>query len=1009
MKKRLLMQLLAAFCVVGAYAYNAGDYIYTNTAKYKATSENLVANGTFSEGAGGFDGWFDENGNELNSAAWAVTTNAGPHGENVLESLTGAPEGTNICVSNVWTGMTGFYTISYWIKGVAATTSTTTRGASNYLDFFVNSDGSVIKTGARQVADVVSYNTEWTQVIDTVEMHTGDYLVFLSSKLSTGTQITDFQINQVVEVYDTRVMERLVDYAEKLAAEPDLSNGKDDFEGLIGILKENLADPTQSESLETMEALMEQFNEALIEYLDMNSCDTYSGDWSTRKSENWNNLNNANFDGKWYTIGSRWGFSSNGVDRAHAWGDLQADGTPYPYVGYLERPENDGYVLSAGIQRGNNMNLGAVGVRVERTDLGPGKYFIAIEAQEVAASNNKAPYGENHNLVFEGPSLFVGGDTIVMRPATEVELENIAAGLDTKRYTETSDTLNGYYWKRYFMIGEVKEGETVQAGFIFPGYNDNRGGRASLRNPMFRMIGKPQLDFDFEVAVKEVIVQQVALKERLDNYRTDVAGYMWEKDSLERAYAVAQPLYDNSVTIVNPETGVSTLEITKENVALLGTLKNRDGLVGELLEQVNAMNRAKNWVISSNAIQDELKETVAYGQTSLDNPLTAGAPADLKAALQTAIAEGQALIDGISEVNQGEEFRAAIKKIIAAKEAYDVSVASRNYPGPIAIENASFEKNSGNITTATPFTNNGWNYTAAGTFKQWQFGTSDWFDGGHNCNQWRGSAVVPAGKAQQTVTLTQPGLYEYRAQAYACNDNIAQHLALATIIYDDEDVAIDTTYNAMPVRLFFGLDGRPDSIAVSKSIAPGANSSATPNNPWKIYGPYYPWYYSVFYLKTGTEPVVVEFGMEADAIDVGYGMNGFGFGSNKVYFVGPEDKYLADTDEALKAKIAEANLAIAQNESDDDYRFLTVKAKRYIADAEAAKTAKAKQNAYLSLKEMVQLMNGSPVGIKSIDTEDQKAVVRKGVFTLSGMKVADEAQSLKKGFYIINGKKYIIK
>ena len=52
MKKRLLMQLLVLVCAIGAYASNVGDYIYSPTAKFKITGENLVTNGAFDVGDG---------------------------------------------------------------------------------------------------------------------------------------------------------------------------------------------------------------------------------------------------------------------------------------------------------------------------------------------------------------------------------------------------------------------------------------------------------------------------------------------------------------------------------------------------------------------------------------------------------------------------------------------------------------------------------------------------------------------------------------------------------------------------------------------------------------------------------------------------------------------------------------------------------------------------------------------------------------------------------------------
>jgi hypothetical protein len=70
------------------------------------------------------------------------------------------------------------------------------------------------------------------------------------------------------------------------------------------------------------------------------------------------------------------------------------------------------------------------------------------------------------------------------------------------------------------------------------------------------------------------------------------------------------------------------------------------------------MGRAKNWVVNSNAIQDELKKWITDAQASLDNPANATSPADLRTALQNAIKAGQTLIDGISATNQTDEFNA---------------------------------------------------------------------------------------------------------------------------------------------------------------------------------------------------------------------------------------------------------------------------------------------------------------------------------------------------------------
>lgn len=948
---------LTVVCAVGAYAVNIGDYVYSNTNRYKVLGANLVTNGDFSaDGA-----W------TIPGDGWGVVTTGGPTGGSYIAS-TGAVEEL---LTNTWQLSQGTYVVSYWAKAETGFVTAITSGV-NYVNMFASADGT---TSSRGIAEAVSIGTNWTQIVDTIQVvDETEYLVFQAGQIATGTAFTNFEIYPVIEVYDTRIVERLIAYAEKLLAEPELVEGQDDFAGILLMMKEAVADPSQNESAEAMEGLIESFNEEFDKFMDANGGNVDSGDWSKRGYLNWNRMNNTTINGSWITIGGRWGFSPN-------------DGS-------LERPENDGYVATAGIQQ--SFDLGSIGVKVENTSWSPGKYFFAIEAQEVAASAKSAPYGADHTKVFEGPMLYIGSDTLVMRPATEQE---IAAANPHFRYTQVSDTLNGYYWKRYYMIGEVKEGETVSAGFIFPAYEDKRGGRASLRNPVFRMLGKSEIQLKWESAVKNVVVQQVELKNRLDNYATDVADYKWEKDSMTRAIADAQPVYEASLAQVNPEDGTSTVAMTEEGVTELTALYDA------LLAQVNAMKRAKDWVINQNAIQQSLKDAITDAQATLDDPLNAGGAAAERTALQTAVNDGQALIDNISEVNQYAEFQAAIDRIAETKTAFKLTCAGRNNLAEIMIQNGDFSKTSGNKTSAD-FTDNGWHFIGTGTYKQWQFGSANTAT---YANQWRGYTVTLGGKGVQTVTLKEAGLYEYRVKAYATNDNLTYRMATANVITDVEENAIDTTYYATPARVFFGLNGAPDSVVVSKCVAPGANSSAVATRQFLDINGYTAWTYSVFFEKTGDDEVEVEFGFEADPLEVGKGLNAFGFGDNHVYFLGDKAKYINETDADLQTEIARGNTLVAANTEVADHAFINVKINRYIADAQAATDIKGKQNAYLSLKEMNDLLDGLVTGINGVKADADATVAQQGIYTLAGVKVAGNAKNLKPGLYIVNGKKYVIK
>ena len=162
--------------------------------------------------------------------------------------------------------------------------------------------------------------------------------------------------------------------------------------------------------------------------------------------------------------------------------------------------------------------------------------------------------------------------------------------------------------------------------------------------------------------------------------------------------------------------------------------------------------------------------------------------------------------------------------------------------------------------------------------------------------------------------------------------------------------------------------------------------------------------YSVFFKKSGSAPVKVEFGLEARDNYAAAGANGFGFGNNKIYYLGDEAQYLIDTKADLTAAVATAKTLAASNPDS----YWTVKLNRYIKNAEEATTAKEMQNALWGINEVSSRLNGTTTGIEGITTKTNAAAA-KGVYTLTGIKVADKTDNLKPGFYIINGKKHVIK
>lgn len=933
---------------VGAYAQ--GQYLYTHTAKYVTVGENQIANSNFDQGDNGFAGWQNELGQELMTQFWAKDPSTGPNGINAVISL--GSEATDGCaLINKVSGLSaGEYTVSFWVKSEGGFTSTTTSGAANYIDVFANKTGDIAKVADdKQVAQAEMIGTEWQQVVYSVELEDGDVIVIHAAKVDAGTMFAGFAVNQAMEVFDTRISDRLLAYVDKLMADPDLPNGREAFKAWIEEdFKAALANEAVRDSKDEMQDFVEAFNsEYLTAFLNANGANlfpTYLNDWTTWGKYNYAKL--ANKD-NWTFEGGRWGFTGN--------------------EDYLEFKAGDGYIASAGIQTSLNLNAGLRTKAGALDNLPAGKYFFSIEAQAVAAANRANPYGTDHSIVIDNPYFFIGTDTIVV-----------------------ADTLNGYYWKRYYAIAEIKEGTEKVVGFHFPFFENKKGGRYSLRNPQVYLLGSSTEDMEFKARKEAFIVQQVNLNKRITEYPVELAAanYPWEQDSLARAIAIAQPVYDASLLIIDANGNVLDKEqVTEEKTQ-------------ELLDQVNALGKARGFVIAQNAPVAALKEAIATANAALIDAANAGAAAGKRTALQAAVNAGQALVDGISATNQGEAFTAATADIMMALEEFKATTASRANPTEILIKNADFSDfaNNNNVTTFDAPVKN-WNWMVAADASRWEIRDNETLSQGHGASIWRGTTVQLDGKAWQTVDLTYEGLYEYRAEAYISEERVAELVAAAEMLEND-------TIFTPNIRLFFGEDGVADSITISKwynGVKNDGSYFTRDVSGTKYSGMVYATY-SVFFKKNGTAPVKAEFGLEARDNYANAGANGFGFGNNKIYFLGDETKYLDDTKADLAAAVAAAKTQAASNPDS----YWTVKLNRYIKNAEEATTAKQMQNALWGINEVSSRLNGTTTGIESITTKAQVAAA-KGVYTLTGIKVADKTDSLKPGLYIVNGKKVVIK
>ena len=1014
MKKRLLLQLLALLSVMGVYAAE-GDYVFSSTAKFKITGANIFQNGDFTANDAG---WTNPSGELFSSDAWGLET----ADLNLPEGLTGnaikskgAKTDTLSTLVYVMPIPAGEYVFTYWVKAESNINTTVVPTGTNYVDFFLNTTGDALfNTGDGstdvRIATVTNYSTEWKQVVFHMNVDADAYFVFNARNVATGTMFTNFEISPATEVYDTRIAESLLAYIKGILKDfegVETSESEDARAALEEIaesmeetltLDENIDD---RESPDAMAELMGETDELIQNFLGAvagnlvgitdengNRTTRYLNDWATYGYYNWNNVSAL---GYWNFGGSRkFGFSPNDES--------------------LERPAGDGYVATCGIQTSYNLENINVSINPNafaNTSMVPGRYLFSIEAQAVASLNKAAPYGANEGIEIKGPSIWVGQDTLLLNDVV----------------------LNNSNWQKLYYIAEIQEGQDFTAGFQFPNVEGSVGGRYSLRNPEFRMVGKTQAEVDHFYGYDQLQVQQNALKERLelaaaDQKLTKADGYPWGHKVLQDSIDKFTAVYNELLTVVDAEGN----ELQPEKV----TLEYKD----QILAAVQAMNSARNAFTSTNRSFQTLRDDIVTCNASLNDEANA---AGNKATFKTVIDQAQAMVDATAvDADEVEAFDAKDDELLTAKEEFEKSTASRAHPANLYVKgkNLNFESWTSKSTYSSDRTVNGWEFTIGADGKQWDVTLNDNYEHGHRASIWRGTSVGPNGRVRQKVALTTPGVYEFRTKAFSAEygdgAKWAEYMAIANLCGSDFDpltlveIPVDTIYNPN-VRVFFGPEGSVnDSITLTK-CAP-EDYLRNPKTEALVYTRETGLHYSVLYVKTteATDSVTAEFGLEAFENGATAGACTFGFGDNELYYLGSEADYTAATEADYNAQVAHAKELIAKYTTEDaNVGWIIYKLMRLVGDASypwaegmgytAPTTLQEKQNIYLTLIELEKMIeytiDPTILGINEVTRDDdaQPQQVRKGIYNINGVRMGDDMKSLPRGLYIINGKKYVVR
>lgn len=921
MNKRLLISFAAIMGAMTSFAYNQGDYVYTHDAKFKVVGENILTNGNFSAN---YDGWKDYADGALSPDYWSIETGAAQDGGNVIQSADAAADLTGNYMYQAVPFETGkSYVITFKMKGVDPTTSSITQKTSNYVDVFANADGTTSKTADRfqQVATTDAISAEWTSYsysfTDTVTGGSTGYIVVSFGQLAQGTQISDISINEVEQVYDSRIADKEIAYAKSLLAIDDFNNGRDDFAGILeGV--EAMFKTSDMDDVASAEETLKSFVEAENDFLDANSYDVSSMInskqlWTTKLQKA------SGTYGDWYVEGSgRW----------------------------FHDPSSATYIVDK-IQ--GTFNLPAGTAKIVK-DMPAGKYFFSCESKgyRMAGTSSAVRYTPDYTYVVEGAKVFVGKDSV-------------SFNLDQRNF------------ERHFVMSTLAEGETLNAGFWHPATSvDNKlGGEVFMQTPVLRIVGdnangEMQKYVENYVALNAIATQANALKVMLDSAVVVAAKaeYPWGKAELNDTTTKYQAVY-NELSVLQP--GAELFDVAADS----------------LMQSMRIVRSAINTYYNLNAPYTDLKAQLAQANESINLPANANGD---KATFKTVIDKAQGLINSATaEYNEelAQQMKDAKTELADAQSAFESTTAAFNNPSEIQLANPFFEgAKKGAIPT-------GWTGVMdENSNAKWKGGTNKNYENGTYVCSWKGFTYFPKNSVAQQVNVLKSGVYVLSCQTICYNENAGK----------------DGDRNTHSGVFYYGkLTESADSIA--------AHMIHTNRNVG-----YYPEIYAVVYDKADEVETSIELGFNALNNTC---CNQYTFGGNHLRYMGPKAKFDTDLAAALAASLEKGaamyqsiasfeNDATVESNTDLTYGNIYINLGHAVEYAQAAETSSQRMTAYYQLEDAIKNANVVVTGVKGIIAEPV-AKIQKGVYTLTGVKVADNAAKLPQGLYIVNGKKVIVK
>ena len=655
MKKRLLLSLFAVLATVGVSAHSTGEFAYTTSQRFKMTGDNMLVNGQFSPDA---SGWTDAAGENVSLTGWSVEQAAGPNGEVNALLFTGTESTASLCqVVDLAPSTT--YAVTFWIKGESAGNLTNTL-------IFVNGDGTrekVASTAEAPVIDVMSscnYSDEWTEVTAVVTTPVGaadpedatvtyiatPTLVINFSSLGAGVMVADFSVNEAMEVYDIRIIERKIAYARLLMEEASFNI--DDAKAERDYLDENiqmvesLLDGPDLEDPSTAEGALQLIDEALESFLGVTSQNLAS----QIKTFNFASLADVgrgrNFTGMDNVVlsGGNWGHPGSGTD----------------------------YLMSA-IQTGQYGHTATF--TVKNDNFPAGRYFFSAEIRNANTGKSSWPCPEQVFNLRTDCKMWIGNDTVML------------------------NDVYGENYQRFYMIGNVDKDGEFTANLYWPGTTNgenvsgNNGGAFYIRNVELRGFGDITTRAEHFAAWKAYKAQwDAAVGARNNVYdKLDNGNYPWGQDSVKAAVAIWDPYFygqraKNWMTAEGTDAGIATTEefndwALYQGVEAYQTTEDGDGNVTTTrleYQLVRNYQWANNYVANLNKPFTDLATAIDNAKATRNRGMNYLCDrATYKTAIETALATLKQVRDNTSDATieaDTQTLTAALEALNAATEAF---------------------------------------------------------------------------------------------------------------------------------------------------------------------------------------------------------------------------------------------------------------------------------------------------------------------------------------------------